>query len=60
MKRFIVCVVLMLFCFAMPTAAPAAPPTPTCLACLHACTGQGKNTPACLWQCVTSGACIRP
>ncbi len=35
MKRFIVCVVLMLFCFAMPTAAPAAPPT--CDTCRLAC-----------------------
>lgn len=35
MKRFIVCVVLMLFCFAMPTAAPAAPPT--CATCLSVC-----------------------
>jgi len=60
MKRFIVVVVLMVFCFAMPAVAPATPPTPTCLACLRACTGQGMNTPVCLWQCYTSGACTRP
>ncbi len=58
MKRFIVCVVLMLFCFALPASAPE--PVTTCLSCLHTCTGQGRSTPVCLLQCVTSGACIRP
>jgi hypothetical protein len=58
MKRLIIGVVLMLFCFAMPASAPE--PVTTCLTCLHACTGQGNSTPACLLQCVTSGACIRP
>jgi hypothetical protein len=58
MKRSIVSVVLMVLCFAVPAAAPE--PVRTCLACLHACTGQGMNTPVCLMQCVTSGACVRP
>ena len=35
MKRFIVCGVLMVFCFALPASAPAAPPT--CATCLSVC-----------------------
>lgn len=58
MKRFIACGVLMLLCFAMPASAPG--PVTTCLACVHACTGHGKSTPACLLQCVNSGACVLP
>ncbi len=51
-------VVLLALCFAMPASAP--PSVQSCLTCVHACTGQGKGTPVCLLQCVTSGACVRP
>jgi hypothetical protein len=61
MKRFFkVFVLLMVLAFGVPVVAPATPPTATCRACLHACTGQGKSTPVCLLNCFTSGACTRP
>ena len=60
MKYFIkVFVLSIVLCFGTPASAPP-PGLTTCLTCLHACTGQGKNTPVCLLQCVTSGACSRP
>ena len=58
MKRLTACVMLLMFCFAMRASAPE--PVTTCLTCVHACTAQGKSTPVCLLQCVTSGACVRP
>jgi hypothetical protein len=59
MKRFFkVCAVVILLSSAAQASAPE--PVTTCLACVSACTGQGKGTPVCLLQCVTSGACVRP
>lgn len=58
MKRFVACVVLMLLCFALTASAPE--PVTTCLTCVRTCTAQGNSTPACLLQCVNSGACTRP
>jgi hypothetical protein len=58
MKRFVVGVVLIVSSFALPASAPE--PVTTCLACVRACKGQGMNTPVCLLQCYTSGACSLP